>query len=172
MLKLVNIFIHIQLLIFTFFLSTFVKPKYTIMHTRLKQFLAAENLSQAQFADRIKIGKANISHVLAGRNKPGYEFITAIMSSFPQLNINWLFFGTGKMYGTTPSQSHDIPREAPMEYEPDLLFANFDDEPEEVVNIEPTVDIKNLDKVVQSTTKQRVVSKIIILFDDGTYQEL
>ena len=142
------------------------------MHTRLKQFLAAENLSQAQFADRIKIGKANISHVLAGRNKPGYEFITAIMSSFPQLNINWLFFGTGKMYGTTPSPSHDIPREAPMEYEPDLLFANFDDEPEEVVNIEPTLDIKNLDKVVQSTTKQRVVSKIIILFDDGTYQEL
>lgn len=142
------------------------------MHTRLKQFLAAENLSQAQFADRIKIGKANISHVLAGRNKPGYEFITAIMSSFPQLNINWLFFGTGKMYGTTPSPSHDIPREAPMEYEPDLLFANFDDEPEEVVNIEPTLDIKNLDKVVQSTTKQRVASKIIILFDDGTYQEL
>ena len=142
------------------------------MHTRLKQFLAAENLSQAQFADRIKIGKANISHVLAGRNKPGYEFITAIMSSFPQLNINWLFFGTGKMYGTTPSPSHDIPREAQMEYEPDLLFANFDDEPEEVVNIEPTLDIKNLDKVVQNTTKQRVVSKIIILFDDGTYQEL
>ena len=142
------------------------------MHTRLKQFLAAENLSQAQFADRIKIGKANISHVLAGRNKPGYEFITAIMSSFPQLNINWLFFGTGKMYGTTPSPSHDIPREAQMEYEPDLLFANFYDEPEEVVNIEPTLDIKNLDKVVQNTTKQRVVSKIIILFDDGTYQEL
>lgn len=142
------------------------------MHTRLKQFLAAENLTQAQFADRIKIGKANISHVLAGRNKPGYDFITAIMSSFPQLNINWLFFGTGKMYGTAPSASAELPRETPIDYQSDLLFANFDDEPEEIVNIEPTVDIKNLDNVVQNTTKQRVVSKIIILFDDGTYQEL
>ena len=142
------------------------------MHTRLKQFLAAENLTQAQFADRIKIGKANISHVLAGRNKPGYDFITAIMSSFPQLNINWLFFGTGKMYGTAPSASVELQRETPIDYQSDLLFANFDDEPEEIVNIEPRVDIKNLDNLVQSTTKQRVVSKIIILFDDGTYQEL
>ena len=142
------------------------------MHTRLKQFLAAENLTQAQFADRIKIGKANISHVLAGRNKPGYDFITAIMSSFPQLNINWLFFGTGKMYDTSPSPLAEVHREPQIDYQSDLLFANFDDEPEVVNNIEPTYDMNHLDKVVQTTAKQRVVSKIIILFDDGTYQEL
>ena len=142
------------------------------MHTRLKQFLAAENLTQAQFADRIKIGKANISHVLAGRNKPGYDFITAIMSSFPQLNINWLFFGTGKMYGSTPSTPAELPRETQVDYQSDLLFANFDEEPEEMVNIASSLDIKHLDNVVQNTAKQRVVSKIIILFDDGSYQEL
>lgn len=142
------------------------------MHTRLKQFLAAENLTQAQFADRIKIGKANISHVLAGRNKPGYDFITAIMSAFPQLNINWLFFGTGKMYGTSSSPTAEIHREPQTDYQSDLLFANFDDEPEVVPNIEPMHNINDLDKTTQTTAKQRVVSKIIILFDDGTYQEL
>jgi DNA-binding XRE family transcriptional regulator len=30
------------------------------MHNRLKQFLAAENITQAQFANTIGVGKANI----------------------------------------------------------------------------------------------------------------
>ena len=68
------------------------------MHNRLKQFLAAENVTQAQFASTIQIGKANISHVLSGRNKPGYDFIKAIMLGYPHLNMNWLMLGTGKMY--------------------------------------------------------------------------
>ncbi len=143
------------------------------MHNRLKQFLAAENISQAQFADRIKIGKANVSHVLAGRNKPGYDFITAIMTGFPQLNINWLFFGTGKMYSTAPSSQTTIENPAPAhDLEPDLFFANYDEEPVTPANIEPTIEINTLDKSAQEPVKQRIVSKIIILFDDGTYQEL
>ena len=60
------------------------------MNNRLKQFIAAENITQSQFADRIKVVRASVSHVLAGRNKPGYDFITAIMSAFPDLNIEWL----------------------------------------------------------------------------------
>lgn len=136
------------------------------MHNRLKQFLAAENITQAQFADRIRIGKANVSHVLAGRNKPGYDFITAIMAGFPQLNINWLFFGNGKMYNDS-----------------DLLFTDFYDEPAEepeirvlpekiVENIPATDSNKIIDNIPQTITKQRVIKKIIVLFDDGTYQEL
>ena len=57
------------------------------MNTRLKQFLAAENISQAQFADTIKVVRASVSHVLAGRNNPGYEVIKAIMDNYPSLNI-------------------------------------------------------------------------------------
>ena len=143
------------------------------MHNRLKQFLAAENISQAQFADRIKIGKANVSHVLAGRNKPGYDFIAAIMAGFPQLNINWLFFGTGKMYGTYPSSAGNPETPAPSsDIEPDLFFTKYDEEPAPAVNMEPLIEMSRLDKPTQEPIKQRLVSKIIILFDDGTYQEL
>lgn len=170
------------MLIFTFILSTFVKLIFTIMHNRLKQFIAAENISQAQFAERIKIGKANVSHVLAGRNKPGYDFITAILTGFPQLNINWLFFGTGKMYTSQSSPSPADRSQAPS-YTSDLLFANIDDEPVQHVEITPVVeDIKenfktltlneNLNNDIKQVNKQRVVSKIIVLFDDGTFQEL
>lgn len=136
------------------------------MHNRLKQFLAAENITQAQFADRIKIGKANVSHVLSGRNKPGYDFITAIMAGFPQLNINWLFFGNGKMYNDS-----------------DLLFSDFYDEPAEEpdIHVQPEKIIENIpamnsnkiiDNIPQTIAKQRIVKKIIIMFDDGTFQEM
>lgn len=151
------------------------------MHNRLKQFLAAENITQAQFADRIRIGKANVSHVLAGRNKPGYDFITAIMAGFPQLNINWLFFGNGKMY----NNSQSVPQSAEPSVNPDsdLLFSDFYDEPaeepeirvlpEKIVENIPAIDSnKIIDNTTQTIAKQRVVKKIIVLFDDGTFQEL
>ena len=101
------------------------------MHNRLKQFLAAENVTQAQFANTIGVGKANISHVLAGRNKPGYDFIKAIMLGYPHLNINWLLLGTGKMYDMAqPVKEKQPSNEA-------LLFDNEDlplfmDEPYDV----------------------------------------
>ena len=146
------------------------------MHNRLKQFLAAENISQAQFADRIKIGKANVSHVLAGRNKPGYDFISAIMAGFPQLNINWLFFGTGKMYNSTPSvpNSADFDSQDSIfpDYQPDLLFANYDEKPSKPLDIPATIASDTLVEAPKTIVKQRSVSKIIIMYDDGTFQEL
>ena len=146
------------------------------MHNRLKQFLAAENISQAQFADRIKIGKANVSHVLAGRNKPGYDFISAIIAGFPQLNVNWLFFGTGKMYNSTPSVSNSVDLDKQdsifSDYQSELLFANYDDEPVQQVNTQASIVSNALIDEPKVVVKQRSVSKVIVMYDDGTFQEL
>lgn len=151
------------------------------MNTRLKQFLNAENISQAQLADTLEVARAGVSHILAGRNKPSYDFITSLMLRFPKLNIEWLMFGKGKMYKDLPS--------APIRKESNLLFDEVelqDDEPEasaqeavipdvtvsEAANIVSLADIKNSAQQVQSVVKQRNVKKILILFDDGSYQEM
>ena len=162
------------------------------MHNRLKQFLAAENITQAQFASTINIGKANISHVLSGRNKPGYDFIKAIMVGYPHLNMNWLMLGTGKMYDLQQPQ-----KEKPA---PDRTFlfddentSLFDDQYEDEIEEETFVEsneieteaqdnaaidltalssLKELANTIQTTVKQRKVSKIVVLFDDGSFQEL
>ena len=68
------------------------------MNQRLQQFLSAENISQAQFADSIDVARASVSHVLAGRNKPGYDFIRSISEHYPKLSLEWLISGKGKMY--------------------------------------------------------------------------
>ena len=157
------------------------------MNTRLKQFLAAENISQSQFADTIKVVRASVSHVLSGRNKPSYEFIRAIMLSYPHVNIEWLLAGKGKMYKEA-SQSSSLPAPEPIPTLADMLFADELPDQEHPTTapesqIVPTIpdfepyaqsssEINTSNNITQTPVKQRKVSKIIVMFDDGTFQEM
>lgn len=138
----------------------------TGMNIRLKQFLAAENISQAQFADNINVVRASVSHVLSGRNNPSYEFIKSIMLKYPTLNIEWLMFGKGKMY-KEPQQGEEI-----------SLFDNqytiIEDPvlPEKETLVEKEAEKEPEISIPMVSSSKRKVSKIIVLFDDGTYQEM
>lgn len=68
------------------------------MNKRLLQFITAEGISQTKFAETLKVTKASISHILSGRNKPGFDFIESIALHYPEFNIDWLLTGRGKMY--------------------------------------------------------------------------
>lgn len=146
------------------------------MNTRLKQFLAAENISQAQFADTINVVRASVSHVLAGRNNPSYDFIKAIMDNYPALNIEWLILGKGKMYKERetgllfeePEQDAmpEIPESSLPETEIPLQVRGTQ------TNITSTTEMNTINNLIQTPVKQRKVSKIIVLFDDGSYQEM
>ena len=138
------------------------------MNTRLKQFLAAENITQAQFADNINVVRASVSHVLSGRNNPSYEFIRSIMIKYPRLNIEWLMFGKGKMYrdAISPIRGH--------EQDEEVLFPEFEEETKPAISspIEENVETTAVYNTPEVIVNQRKVSKVIILFDDGTYQEM
>lgn len=156
------------------------------MNTRLKQFLAAENISQSHFADTIRVVRASVSHVLSGRNNPSYEFIRAIMLAYPDLNMEWLLLGKGKMYKeVSPAPEGKAAEPAPARQ--DLLFADEEIEdtiltlPESPIpmpvsdytdSIKISSDINTSKETAQIPVKQRKVSKIIVMFDDGTYQEM
>lgn len=173
----------------TKFVATFVKLNVTIMNSRLKQFLAAENISQSQFADAIKVVRASVSHVLSGRNKPGYDFITAIMTAYPLLNIEWLMLGKGKMYKSTP-EVQEIAEPAPQyssDEEQPLLF-DYNEQMQTVENVtqeqnfvplmskgtseSSTNGINTFNTTPQSAVKQRKATKIIVFYDDDSYQEI
>ena len=166
------------------------------MNTRLKQFIAAENITQAQFADNINVVRASVSHILAGRNKPGYEFISGLMRYYPNLNIEWLMFGKGKMYkdqASEPVQTHPEPVSPARSGYTDLFgdceetsdgfTAEADIEPvrETCIPVQPQTpsvtgvtlsDIKTLIDMSQKPVNQRKLVKITAFFDDGTFQEL
>jgi transcriptional regulator with XRE-family HTH domain len=78
------------------------------MNDRLQKFLAAENISQSQLADTLGVARASISHIISGRNKPGFDFLESIAVNFPALSMEWLLTGKGRMYrGTDALQAED-----------------------------------------------------------------
>ena len=160
------------------------------MNTRLKQFLAAENISQSQFADTIKVVRASVSHVLSGRNNPGYDFIKAIMSAYPALSIEWLMLGKGKMYKEASSDL-SVEKTAPSStlatgnlFPDDDLYPAIEDNfvPLSSPNFiqEPIVvpEKRILEQSFTLSTRQEVpvtqrkITKIIAFFDDGSFQEM
>lgn len=68
------------------------------MEERLKLFLAMEGLSPSQFADKLGVQRSGVSHLLSGRNKPSFEFISRMLVTFPKINPDWLITGNGKAY--------------------------------------------------------------------------
>ena len=159
------------------------------MNTRLKQFIAAENITQAQFADTINVVRASVSHILAGRNKPSYEFICGLMRHYPNLNIEWLMFGKGKMYKDSTAQPADLFGEIS---EPNVPYIELNEDiiptPEPQITVQESRssvpqynqpangvtlnDIKTLVNEVQRPVNQRKLIKITAFFDDGTFQDL
>lgn len=127
------------------------------MKQRLEQFLAAENISRAQFADSINVARAGISHILSGRNNPSYEFIVNTMAAYPQLNIEWLLRGTGKMYKNDAGGIFDtVP-------EPDI----FEDETEA-----PQAPVAApVTPVAPVFSSNRKAKRVIVYYDDNTYEE-
>ncbi len=129
------------------------------MNSRLQQFLSAENLTQAQFADSIDVARASISHILAGRNKPGFDFIENLAKHYPALNIEWFITGKGRMYKSATEAT-----QAPVQASEDsdsLLFES----PSE--HIETITSGKN----VQTIVKEKIINKILVFYNDGTFEE-
>lgn len=62
---------------------------------RLELMLAHYELSAAAFADRLAVQRSSISHLMNGRNKPSLEFVMKITETFPEVDLQWLLFGTG-----------------------------------------------------------------------------
>ena len=77
------------------------------MQTQIKEILSRERMSSSQFADKIGVQRSSISHVLSGRNKPGFDFIHKILTAFPEINGDWLITGNGDMY-KQKSHSEDL----------------------------------------------------------------
>lgn len=155
----------------------------TMMNSRLLQFLNAENITQAQFADSIGVARASISHIISGRNKPSYEFIAAMMRKYPQVNPEWLMLGNGRMYKDSDVKTSQRTMKMPSD---DLLFpADYDSAPTESEgkNASDGTPIKETKAESLSSpstgpathpsqAEAHKVSKVIVFFDDGTFQEM
>ena len=78
------------------------------MIDRIQLILKSKNLSPSQFADEIQVQRSSISHILSGRNKPSLDFIMKILTTYPEVNADWLIFGKGQMVKLEKSDPESI----------------------------------------------------------------
>lgn len=117
------------------------------MNRRLLQFLQAENITQTQLADTLSVARGSVSNILAGRNKPGYDFLESLLLHYPNLNLEWLLTGKGKMYH---ENENGMPMETPSQQEDPVQLDLFS---------------------LQAPATNREISKIMVFFSDKTFQE-
>lgn len=137
------------------------------MKDRLLQLMQLEQLSPAKFADILGIQRSGLSHILSGRNKPGYEFISKLLLKFPTVSAEWLITGKGKMYKQELVQEQPIDRKKENSRD---LFSSQIDETQKVENQlrENSIKIENNPEI----RKNRVLMKIIMIYDDMTFEEI
>ena len=76
------------------------------MREKLLDLMKNEGLKPSQLAELLEINPAGISHILAGRNKPGFDLLQKILRRFPRINPDWLLLDSDKMYrDSEPEQS-------------------------------------------------------------------
>lgn len=109
---------------------------------RLTEILEFYNLSASAFADKIKVQRSSISHLLSGRNKPSLDFVLRVVSAFPEVDLYWILQGKGVF----PIDKNNVKTEGPT--------------------LEKMDDLKNT--TISSTKK--TIEKIVIFYSDGTFE--
>lgn len=113
---------------------------------RLHKVIDYYGESASSFAEKIGVQRSSISHILSGRNKPSLDFMLKVLSSFPDVDLYWLFNGTG---------------EFPSELKIDRAETEIKILPERHLLEEPVETTKNEDKAIE---------RIVIFYKDGTFK--
>lgn len=143
------------------------------MTDRLQEILRREDLTAAKFASVLGVQPSAISHLLSGRNKPGYDFICRFMMAYPKYNIEWLLIGKQPMLKenikpaatTVTLADPDIEKAATI-----TTPENSNKEKDKTVSAVPVQPINR----EPSTPKIEAISasprKVIVLYEDSTFE--
>ena len=167
------------------------------MKERLAQFLQSEGLTAVKFAEIMEVQPSSISHLLSGRNKPNFDFISRLLLRFPDLNPDWMINGIGEIYKSKLKQVGQKTREVSRE-----TITNVNEEPKSTdeklitdvndVNIldfqldtnDDKAEINDVTGVNGSQTQSAPISnsipvaaedkrvtRVILFFDNGSFEE-
>ena len=139
---------------------------------RLKLILERVNLTPGNFADKIGVAPATISHILSGRNKyPSAEVMLRLHETYPDIDLNWLLTGegtlvkddpdsmfTGSLFGINAINPAQRTTESENRKENALESAKNDD----------NVVVKQ--EIIYKEKPARNIAEIRIFYDDGTYE--
>ena len=144
------------------------------MKDRILKILEAEKISAAEFADKMGVQRSNVSHILNGRNNPGFSFIQKILETFPAINSRWLIIGEGLMY-ENKFKSHEINLKSNDLFSSQPADDIILQEKQTINNIsslmnEKPAQIKKVEQSVNQETVQKKVVRVLFFYNDHTFE--
>ena len=137
------------------------------MGEKLLRLMKSEGLTSSRLAEILGTGASNISHIISGRSKPGYDLLRKILLSFPQINPDWLLLDDETMY-----RSDETPiREQPVS--PDLFTAESATSETDIAGNTDTVDAVDPHRIASGDFRNMTsstVQRIIIVYSDRTFE--
>ena len=114
-------------------LATNVNYMFTFvaMQERLAIILKHYKLTQQEASFLFNVSKANISHILSGRNKASLEFIMSIKDAKKELELEWLIYGRSPMF-----KKKELDSSSALKIDKQSIYRSIE-------NIEHTLDMIN-----------------------------
>ena len=141
------------------------------MQQKLRDLMTSEHLKSGQLAEMLGINPAGISHILAGRNKPGFDLLQKILRRFPRVNHDWLLLGEGPMYradfapASEPSESPAVAHQTEPVSQPVMSGSLFADQTQKPLADSPAQEVASV--VARRSGR---VERIVIFYDDQTFE--
>ncbi len=68
-----------------------------MIEIKILEIFNRSGLSRIDFANKLGISNAVLSHITSGRNKASLDLVTTILHHFPEISADWLLLDKGDM---------------------------------------------------------------------------
>lgn len=67
------------------------------MNLRIKEIISSKGLNVSKLAESIGMPQVTVNNYMLGKRKISFEFISAILATYPDISAEWLLRGHGEM---------------------------------------------------------------------------
>ena len=147
------------------------------MKERITQIMQKEEMTAAQFAEKIGLSPSSLSHILNGRNNPSLDVVMKIHKACSYVNLPWLIYGEGTMEGQPEAPQSGASGVSGISLCDESAFFTPEgtDEREnrkEMASKSPVFAPKEIvrEEIKYVEKPARKITEIRIFFDNGTYE--
>jgi plasmid maintenance system antidote protein VapI len=110
-------------------------------------------LTSAQFAARLGIQRARLSHLSNARNNVSLDFLLTVLTKFPDVNAEWLMRGKGSMIRDTNEGKFE--KTAPKIQEPDRKPEKSEPVEKTLINEDKNPQVNKLDQSINQNNRNQ-----------------
>ena len=136
-----------------------------------------EEMTAAQFAEKIGLSPSSLSHILNGRNNPSLDVVMKIHKACNYVNLPWLIYGEGEMEWKAEAPKQEGTGISGMALFDESAFFTSEgtEERENRKEMAPKTPVYAPKEIVREEIKYiekpaRKITEIRIFFDNGTYE--